>query len=402
MSRAELPSFDFAWFREQLLANILPRWLERAPTPEGLFLPHFDREWRPTGERFGTLVSQGRLLHNFAVGYEATGEAAYRDAVEAGARFLLGPFRDRQHGGWLYAVEADGTVVDEHKDSYGHAFVLFGLAHAARVTGDPEIRAGVLDAVETLNGRFRDGCGGLASRMSRDWRDLDARRSQNPVMHAFEALLAASAVKGLAGLLDATAGTSFAGPASRAAERVARFVFDRLAGADGALPEIFTMDWRPLPADEGGWINIGHQFEWAFLLSRAVEAGLPASYLTHAEELIEQGLRLGFDAAHGGIFTAATPSGEVKPARKGWWEQCEAIRALLHFAVRRGRDDLREPLERTLAFVKRSFIDAEHGGWFAQAEADGRPLPSRKGGPFKLDYHQVAMCAEAIRLEGGR
>jgi len=377
--------FDAAWFSEQLLGNILPRWVERAPTREGLFLPHFDHEWRPGGQTFGTLVSQGRLLYNFAVGCELTGQAAYREAVASGTRFLLGPFRDARHGGWLYAVNLDGTPADDHKDSYGHAFALFGLSHAARVTGDAEARAGALDVWETLNTRFRDRHGGLVSRMSRDWRDLDTRRSQNPVMHTFEALLAASEVEGLGHLLDE-------------AERVARFVFGSLVREDGVLPELFTMAWDTLPAAEGGWTNIGHQFEWAFLLSRAVELGLPEGYLTHAERLLGHGLRLGYDGVHGGIFTGATPEGEVRSTRKGWWEQCEAIRAMLHFAVARGRDDLWEPLERTLAFVKRSFVDAEHGGWFAQAEADGQPVSAHKGSPFKLDYHQVAMCAEAIRI----
>ena len=47
----------------------------RLPSPD---------EWRPVGERFGTVVTQARLLYNFALGYDLTGDAAYRQAVESG------------------------------------------------------------------------------------------------------------------------------------------------------------------------------------------------------------------------------------------------------------------------------------------------------------------------------
>ena len=377
---------DFAWFRDQLLGELLPRWLALAPTPEGLFLPHLDRQWRPTGESFGTLVSQGRLLANFAIGFELTREPDYEQAVRAGARFLLDTFRDPDHGGWFYAVDRDGSVVDDRKDSYGHAFVLFGLSHAARVTGDPAMASGAVDALNVLNTRFADPHGGLVSRMTREFADLDTRRSQNPVMHGFEARLALADVPGHASRLAE-------------AERVARFVFPDLLAPDGALPELFTMDWQPLPADQGGWTNIGHQFEWAFLLSSAVERGLPTDYLHHAHTLLDRGMALGYDPTHSGIYGAATPDGHLRSTRKGWWEQCEAIRTMLHFAVLRGRDDLWEPLQQTLAFVQKAFVDPQHGGWFPQTEADGTPVSTHKGSPFKLDYHQAGMCTEALRLE---
>ena len=56
-----ITALDFGWFRTHLLDEILPKWL-LAVTNQGLFLPHFDRQWRPLNRNFGTLISQCRLL----------------------------------------------------------------------------------------------------------------------------------------------------------------------------------------------------------------------------------------------------------------------------------------------------------------------------------------------------
>jgi mannose-6-phosphate isomerase len=380
---------DAAWFRTFLLEDLLPHWLTGAVTDEGLFLPQLDRRWQPCGERFGGLVSQTRLLYNFAVGYDLTGDQRYLDAVDAGARFLVERFRDPEHGGFYSEVLPGGAVRNSDKDSYGHAFAIFGLAHAYRVTRVDAFKAALIETWEILTDRFADTHGGMVRRMSRDFRPMDDRRSQNPLMHLFEALLAAGETV----------------PAMyRNAERLAEFVIGRLVKTEDGrvrLPEWYSLDWEELPADAGGTVDVGHQLEWAWLLSNAVERGLPASYLDVATGLLAFGLDAGYDRRHGGLLSPAQPDGKLIEgrSRKGWWEQCELVRALLHHAALRGRDDLREPLEQSVRFIRERFVDHEYGGWLpAENRGDGPPQPQRKGDPYKVDYHVVGMCAEAVRL----
>ncbi len=369
-----------AWFRQHLV-DLLPRWLG-AVTDKGFFRPGFDRRWNRAGEGRGTLVSQSRLLYSFSVGHELTGESKYLDAVETGARFLVEHFRDHENGGWFWSCAEDGSVVDEKKDSYGHAFVIFGLSHAARATGDERLKRAALETWDVLKSRFRDEHGGFARGMSRDFSRADELKSQNPVMHLFEALLALGDLEG-------------ARHVHEEARKVAAFVLGRLAReGDGVLPEAYSNDWKELPADRGGRIDVGHQFEWSFLLSSAVERGLPEEFLAQAERLLDNGLRLGFDAEEGGVFSPASPEGKLVRAKKGWWEQCEAARAMMHFLVLRGRGGLREPFTRTVEFFKRHFVDEEYGGWYSAP-----PASLGKGSVWKLDYHVVGMCMEAMRLE---
>lgn len=385
---SEIAAVDWAWFRTHLLSDIWPHWLD-AVTPQGLFLPDFDRQWRPRNTNFGTLVSQGRLLYSFAQGYALTGEAVYRDAVANGAQFLLDHFRDNRHGGWYWSCNLDGTVRERVKDSYGHAFVIFGLAHAYQCTGDAAFQTAMLQTWEVMTDHLRDAYGGLHRRMTEDFQVMTTVKEQNPLMHSFEALLAAGTVGGAPQMLHE-------------ARDVGNFVFDTLLRPDDRrLPEYYDAQWQELPQaadDSGGELDIGHAFEWAYLCSYAEELGLPVRFRNRANSFLLYGMALGFDWQHGGIYSPAAPNGEILSREKGWWEQCEAIRALVHFYLRRGRNDLNGPLQKTQEFVKASFIDREYGGWYPRLKADRSPAAWEKGNVWKVDYHVVAMCMEAIRL----
>lgn len=375
------------WFKEHLTHDILPHWLRSAVTDTGLFVPNLDRTWSRVGDEIGTLVSQSRLLYTFSKGYELTGEEKYLEAVERGARFLLDHFRDPLYGGWLWSCNSQGQITDTQKNSYGHAFAIFGLSHAYQITGDDALKEAALDIWRILKSKFRDDYGGFAFTMARDFRSLDAFKSQNPIMHLCEALLALSDVEGLGAIREE-------------AEEVAAFVFTHLFRTDdGCLPEVYTVDWKELPEAQTGRIDVGHAFEWAYLLSHGVEKGLPARYLSIGERLLDYGLKVGYDMEQGSIYSPATPDGRITSKRKGWWEQCELIRTLMHFAIVRDRTDLWRLFQQSVGFVQRDFIDPEYGGWYTFREPGIDPTAQDKGSVWKVDYHVVGMGMEAVRLE---
>jgi len=212
-------------------------------------------------------------------------------------------------------------------------------------------------------------------------------------MHLFEALLSLGTLEGMSLVLDE-------------ARETADFVLRRLVRKDdGLLPEWYLQDWSERLEDQGGQIDLGHAFEWAYLLSTSVERGLPEAYLSHAANFLEYGLRFGYDAQDGGIYRFASPGGKVLSQNKRWWPQCEAIRALMHFAILRGNDVLWNPLLKTIHFVQEHFVDGQYGGWYTFIEPGASPVNqdagTDKGGEWKVDYHVVGMCVEAIRLQKG-
>jgi mannose-6-phosphate isomerase len=263
------------------------------------------------------------------------------------------------------------------------------LAHAYQCTGDQSLQDTIAHTWNILTTRFRDSYGGFHRKMSEDFKVIETSKTQNHVMHIFEALLAAGTVGGQAQLLVE-------------ARSVGGFVLDKLVRpGDRRLPEIYTMQWQEIPtrADgSGGRLDIGHAFEWAYLAARATELGLPSRFLAYANSFLTYAMALGFDWKSGGVYSPTTDKGVLINQERGWWEQCEAIRALVHFYKRQGRTELNGPLQKMIDSVKISFIDAQYGGWYPRIGPGIDPKTSEKGNIWKVDYHVVGMCMEAIRL----
>jgi mannose/cellobiose epimerase-like protein (N-acyl-D-glucosamine 2-epimerase family) len=325
-----------------------------------------------------------------ATGYELTKNPAYLDALKKGADFLLAKFHDGQHGLLFYSVSPEGKVLDDRKDCYGHAFALLGLSHAARLTRDQRYRDAALEIWAGMKKHLRYPAGFFKPETSRDYSAVFGTNTQNPMMHLFEALLA---------LHDATASKEVYSDA----EEHANAIFTRLFQERGGyLPEMYDAEWKPLPAGPRTALEVGHQFEWAFLLSHALDKGFPKRYLETGGRLLAYGMKSGYDSEQGGIYSHADYQGNAMKGPKGWWQQCECLRALMHYAAVRNRKDLWEPFDKTLEFSKLNFIDPEYGGWYTSYDP-GKPREGsdlNKGGVWQAGYHVCGMYVEALRLTG--
>ena len=166
------------------------------------------------------------------------------------------------------------------------------------------------------------------------------------------------------------------------------------------IPELFESKWQPLSARKGGYVSVGHQIEWAFLLSRAVKKGLPNRYLQAGHQLLDAALERGYDRRQGGIFPTHDYEGKVS-GDKISWGQNELLRVLMRYAGLHGRDDLWAPFQQSLDYVEDYFVDDIHEGWFRHPVArstsrnDDRPA---KGTAWKVDYHVTGMYMEGLRL----
>jgi mannose-6-phosphate isomerase len=376
-----------------LLDDVLSHWLSSAPTENGLFHPDLDRQWQRLPGDTRTLVSQCRLIYNFARGYERTDDEAYALAARSGITALVLYFLDPNVSGaegyaWNWSCDREGRVTDDHWNAYGHAFVILALATAASVFEEDAYRELALDTWRFVRGHLRDDHGGLIWHVGSDGRARDENRSQNPVMHTFEALLALAP-------LDDT------GAVRRDAADVWRFIKGLRTPAPLALPEWYDAQWQPLAEGSRSGVDIGHAFEWAYLLSEAQRVGVEAE-LEHKDLLIAGrqfltfGVTHGYDYDAGGIFSTTVLDGQLKDRSKGWWQQCEAIRALHRYAVRHGDEQLLTALRQTLDFAHRHFVDDEYGGWYTRPPGLGGETCLDKGNPYKLDYHVVNMCLELL------
>jgi len=378
---------DTAWHRADL-DRLLARWLQHAPLPGGGYRTAFSRAWQPQPQPELELTGQARLIYAFAAGHEITQDTRYLDAARRGADFLLARFADPVHGGFFHTVALDGSPRAGIKRAYGHAFALLALAQLYRTGQDARHRDAALKAWAAVQAGFFEPRGGLFNECLRDFKPIPGGRTQNPVMHMFEALLA---------LHEATGDKSVQAGARQLGDFVAYQLLQGQADGGARIPEWYDETWQPLPTQAaGGYIDLGHQFEWSHLL--AAGAALSPVYSQVAERVLAYALSAGYDDINGGCGRKAFPDGARADTAKAWWQQAECLHALLVAASATGRSDLWRRYEQTVELVKEQLADAEHGGWRA-AEA----LPC-KGASCKDEqpdpYHMVSLHRVALQLGG--
>jgi mannobiose 2-epimerase len=381
---------DTAWHRADL-DRLLSRWLAHAPRPEGGFQLRFNRAWQALPEPELELTGQARLVFAFAAGHEITRDARYLDAARRGADFLLAHFVDPVHGGFFHTVAPDGRPRATFKRAYGHAFALLALAQLYRTGQDTRHRDAALHAWEAIQTGFLDGRGGLFNEAAADFKPRRGGRTQNPVMHMFEALLS---------LHQATGDKDVQAGARRLGDLVAYRLLQgqpESAGGGACIPEWYDDAWRPLPTRAaGGYIDLGHQFEWCHLLTAG--ADISPVYAQVAERVLAYALGAGYDDHDGGCGKRAFPDGGRADMSKGWWQQVECLHALVVTARASGRNDLWRRYEQTLDLVREQLIDAEQGDW---QTADA--LPCKRGGCKDEQpdpYHMVSLH-RTVLLQGG-
>ncbi|MBV8501315.1 MAG: AGE family epimerase/isomerase [Paucibacter sp.] len=380
-------AIDAAWHREAM-AKLLEHWLQVSPNPSGLFRTAISRDWKAEGGQGPArleLTMQGRMIYSMAMGYELTRDPRYLQAARRGTDFLLEHFHDPVQGGFFNVVSEDGQVVADRKRAYGQAFALLALSHMARITGEARYRQAAQQAWQEISGGMRDAQGGLVEVTTRSFVPESKNRTQNPVMHMFEALLALGQVTDDPGVKKDT-------------RALGDFVVNRLMQGlpDGSayIPEWYDEGWKPLPTHEaGGYVEVGHQFEWVHLLYSAQAQGVSDIYGPVAERLLLYALRQGYDEIDGGAFERIYSDGMERG--KVYWQQLECLHGLIAAAGAEPRPDLWRRMDQTLGLVRAQFMDSQHGGWWDRAcprgGCDGKqPEP----------YHMASLHAAALKAAG--
>ncbi len=404
---------DADWFRKAL-SDEIQHWFKSAELSSGFVQQRIDREWRPTDQQVATLTSQGRHIFMRARGYDLTRDPVYLQSLRRIADFTLANFRDTQYGGLFYSVSPDGKVVDDRKDSYGTAFAIFGFSHAARVTRDEKYRKAALETWADMKRGLRDKAGFFKPGTTRDFsqapmsmdfegyantrregaaakaspRPASGTNTQNPMMHLFEALLA---------LHDATGSKEVFAEAEAHANAIFTKLFQEKGGY---LPELYDAGWKPLPESQRGHLELGHQFEWAYLWSLAVDKGFPRRDLQlYGERLLSFGMKAAYDTESGGIFSVGDYEGHPVKAPKGLWQQCEFLRALMNWAALHNHNELWAAFDESLGMFKEHFMDAQYGGCFSTYYDPKSPPESARLNKNGVDcYHVCGMYSEALRL----
>jgi mannose/cellobiose epimerase-like protein (N-acyl-D-glucosamine 2-epimerase family) len=231
--------------RRHFFDGIIPFWRTRGvDRRHGGFVSRFDGQGElAETEAFKTLINQTRPIWGFTNFFRATGEPADLAAARQGFDFLRRHFRDRRNGGWHWKTARDGTLLDDGKVVYGHAFVIYALSEYGRTAGDAEAIALAVETYEELQANALDTRhGGWFENLEADWSQPPGgehagdRKTLNTHMHVLEALTT---------LVQATGSPVHRRRLEECIDLILAHMLDPLTGCCRAQ---FALDLSPIPA----------------------------------------------------------------------------------------------------------------------------------------------------------
>lgn len=363
-------------FSRWIMLSALPVWGTLGVDDDGGFRESLDASGRSLAD-FRRARVQTRQAYVYSTAGALGWNGPWRELVAAG----LKRFEEtnlRTDGLYRTRVSRAGAPLDETASLYDQAFALLAFAAAAQ--------AGIEPGGMALRARRLAGALTLL-RVEGGWREAgDHPYQANAHMHLLEAFLAWEMIepdgawRGLADEIVALARRAFIDPTG------------------GFLREFFNAAWAPAPGEDGRLVEPGHQFEWAWLLTRWGRLRNDAWAKGAARRLYAVG-RLGVDSARGVAIDELDQDLTIRSARARLWPQTERLKAALILAeTAEGLDqqglleDVRKALDGLRLYLE------PNGLWRDKMEVSGRFV--EEPAPASSFYHIMAAWQQ-LRLTAG-
>ncbi|MDR3429573.1 AGE family epimerase/isomerase [Silvimonas sp.] len=336
-----------AALRHWLLGQAAPLWLEHGlDRARGGYFDQLDPIDASNSCNYKRLRVTCRQVFVFAT-LDEMGVGGSREAMDHGLAFLFGQLRHGD-GGFVRTVDLDGRVLDERRDLYDLAFVIFALSSAYQRSGDSFYAGEAHRLLTFLYEAMLHPRGGFVESLP-----PSLPRRQNPHMHLLEACLAWLPISDQPAYRD-TIG-----------DILDLFGHHFWSENDGCLFEYFEDDWAHSLNPTQRIFEPGHHFEWIWLLEQCRASGLAVP--DRLESLRKTVLALGFSDQSGLPYAEVHPNGLVADANCRLWSVTEWLRV--------STTALSPDLDRPLAQFWR-FLDARRPGFWAERwDANAQQFP---------------------------
>ena len=380
-----------AVYRDSLLEDVLPFWLKYGFDREhGGFLTALDRD--------GTVIDddksmwfQGRGAWMFATIFNTVEQKSeWLEAAQSSVEFL------RRHGcgpnGKLYfTTTRDGRPLRMRRYVYSEAFAAIANAAIARATGDSRAAQDAVVYFESyLSHSFEPG------RMPAKVDSL-TRPTQGigPLMIGI-----ATAQELRENLGDAKVkGRTYTEWIDWNIDRIERYF---LKPEYEALLEVVGPDGAILDHFDGRQLTPGHAIECAWFIMHEGKLRNDSRMVRLGLTILDWMWRRGWDEDQGGIFYFRDlhnlPVQEYWHDMKFWWPHCEAIIATLLAWTLTGDQKYLGWHEQVHQWSFRHFPDPEFGEWYGYLHRDGRISTRLKGSLWKGPFHLPRMQWYCWRL----
>lgn len=374
------------FYRDDLLANVLPFWEKNAPDREhGGFVFNLDRD----GSVYGTdkaVWIQGRYTWLCARLYNTVEQRPeWLELARHGEAFLKKHCYD-QDGRMFFSLTREGAPLRKRRYVFSEVFAIIGLAELARATNDQTLAQEALDLFKSTH-RYLTTPGLLEPKV-------------NPETRKTKALAVPMIMLGTIQVLRQVTEDPFLQEVADKALYEIEHHFMKSEFA--AVLETVGPNGEFIDNPDGRTLNPGHAIEagW-FILEESRHRNDPR-LRQMGLQIIDWSLDIGWDAEYGGIVYFKDLKGKPCPQyehdMKLWWPHNEAIYATLLASHLTGDEKYARWHRKIHDWSYGHFPDPDHGEWYGYLHRDGTVANRLKGNMWKGPFHLPRMLLYSWKL----
>lgn len=368
-----------AVYRTGLLQDTLPFWLKHAVDDQyGGFLTAVDRD--------GTIIDtdkclwqQGRFTWLLARLYNTVEpNERWLELALTGATFISDHGFDPTDGRLWFHVTRDGRPVRKRRYAFSESFAAIAFAELAQATGEQRYA----EQAERLFRAFVDHNLAPPAAVAKTTNERPLTSLGFPMI----TLVTAQELRQSIGMETAHEWID------RSIDRIASHHLDadrrcvlETVGPEGEFSDHF----------DGRTLNPGHAIEGAWFLMREGQFRNDPALIAMGCQMLDWMWAKGWDAEFGGMryFVSADgrPIQEYWHDMKFWWPHNETIIATLYAALLTGDEKYAAWHQQVHDWSYRHFPDPQHGEWFGYLARDGRVTNTLKGNFWKGPFHLPRM-----------
>jgi mannose/cellobiose epimerase-like protein (N-acyl-D-glucosamine 2-epimerase family) len=352
-------------------------WAQGADQERGGFHERLRLDGTPLDEPRRARVNP-RQVYCYSLAEDLGWTGPAQRAVQHGIDYFLEHYRrpDRLFRG---LVNADGTAVTERAVLYDQAFALLGLASAYETSSGDEYRRMARELHDVLRTQLRHSQAGFEESQPHILPLIS-----NSHMHLLEASLE---------WMDLDHEPLW----TVLAEEIVNLALTRFIDpSSGFVLEFFDREWRPSAGPEGRAVDPGHQYEWAWLLSRWAARNPEAAAASQAQQaalkLVSLTEQHGVDRERGVVVNALLTDKTVRDPQARLWPQTERIKAACTMAELTGEAGYWTAANDAARVLMKYLNTPLPGLWYDKMTVEGAFID--EPAPASSFYHIVCAIAE--------
>lgn len=381
---------------EAELQQILQFWMNHAVDQQkGGFLGALNHQNIPDLAAPKGIVLNARILWTFSAVYQWKPDTQYIMLAERAFDYLMEYGLDKKFGGVFWKLLPDGNVLDDRKQIYAHAFVIYGLSEFYEATKNKKALDAAISLFYLIEEKSYDvKYGGYFEAFTRNWsaiedarlseKDRNEKKTMNTHLHIIEAY---------ANLYKVWPNRILKSKIIHLLQLFKQYFID---AQSFHLNLFFTENWQ-LKRDV---ISYGHDIEAAWLLLDCAIIIGDIEWMHTLEQMavsIVNAAAEGLDV-DGGLWYEKRIADDFLIREKHWWPQAEAMIGFLNAWQITQQNHFFEKSFNSWQFVKEHIIDKNYGEWVWGVDANYRVMNSQdKIGFWKCPYHNARACMEIIQ-----